>query len=52
MAAFMGDFVQRANGEVNRFAMFPIKNTGENSGETYKLSFGIGGCIFVLLKNS
>ena len=33
-----------------RLAMFTVKNTGENSGETYKLSSDVGAYIFVLLK--
>ena len=31
--------------------MFAVKNTGENSGETYKLSSDVGTYIFVLLKS-
>ena len=30
--------------------MFAMKNTGENSGETYKVSFNVGAYIFALLK--
>ena len=30
--------------------MFSVRNTGENSGEAYKLSSDVGAYIFVLLK--
>lgn len=45
----MGDNVQGANEEVNvLLCMFAVKNTGENYGETYKLSSNAGVYIFVL----
>ena len=31
--------------------MFSVRNTGENSGEAYKLSSEVGAYIFVLLKS-
>ena len=35
-----------------RLAMFGVKNTEKNSGETYKLSSDVGAYIFALLKKS
>ena len=32
--------------------MFAVKNAGENSGETYKLSSDVGAYVFGLLKMS
>ena len=51
MAAIVGELHTGSHWGDKRLAMFTVKNTEENSGETHKLSSDVRAYIFALLKS-